>query len=122
MTTELLLNQHSVAGAESKVKKMASQEPQLRVRVRSYHFDPSGRTKLAVGACAMLIIAFDLTVVPCAAAWDFRVSAFLEFATWASTIFWSMDLILSFATGFYRDGQLITDKRLAIDHQMVATF
>jgi len=58
-----------------------------------------------IGVC---ILAFDMCVTPVILAWDLRVDGWLLYASYCTTLWWTLDIVLNFRTAYFAHGVLET--------------
>merc|ERR1719174_3019465 len=62
----------------------------------------------------MFLLCYDAIMIPYGLAFGLKMEGFLAFFAWTSAIFWTVDLLLRFVTGFAGDDAMIKDlKRIA---------
>eukprot|EP00429_Kryptoperidinium_foliaceum_P019415 CAMPEP_0176045892 /NCGR_PEP_ID=MMETSP0120_2-20121206/22784_1 /TAXON_ID=160619 /ORGANISM="Kryptoperidinium foliaceum, Strain CCMP 1326" /LENGTH=982 /DNA_ID=CAMNT_0017379301 /DNA_START=78 /DNA_END=3022 /DNA_ORIENTATION=+ len=71
--------------------------------------DPNAKFYLFYSTTSLAILAFDLTLLPYLLAWDTYIAGFLFVAAWFTPTFWSLDIVLNFFIGHYREGVMVTD-------------
>jgi len=72
----------------------------------TYVFHPGGSFRTAWNLSMALCVLYDLMVIPLYA-YDLPPSLVLEIFDWFIQIFWNVDLMVSFLTGYYDEGALI---------------
>lgn len=77
---------------------------------------PSAPVRLAWDVTGLFLILYDICAIPLEA-FEFQRIFFQEFMDWAALLFWTLDVIFSFFTGYYHNGQLILDYwKIAINY------
>lgn len=66
---------------------------------------------MALDVCSLLVLFWDLTIIPFVIAWDVPLKGFLYLAAWATLGFWTMDLCMSFLTGYQQSGEVVMDSK-----------
>eukprot|EP00435_Cladocopium_sp_Y103_P013437 s3454_g3.t1 len=69
--------------------------------------EPSSRKRIAFDMVAMIFLLYDLCITPVAIAWDFPMSGWLLYCTATVAFFWTVDMVVTSRTGFYRAGVLV---------------
>merc|ERR1711974_289270 len=69
-----------------------------------------------------LVIICDLTLTPFLLAWGVPFDGTILTFSQVSLTFWTLDMALSFTTGFYRDGELILSFKEIAKHYLKTTF
>lgn len=68
--------------------------------------DPNSWTRVLFDLCALVVLFYDLTFTPYVVAWDVSISGALRVCAWITLLFWIADILISFGTGFYTEGEL----------------
>lgn len=77
---------------------------------------PSAPVRLAWDVTGLFLILYDICAIPLEA-FEFERIFFQDFMDWAALLFWTLDVIFSFFTGYYHNGQLILDYwKIAINY------
>jgi len=84
--------------------------------------DPNSRFHMCYSIVSLSVLVFDLTVQPFLLAWDVEITGALEVAAWATPIFWTVDIAITFMTGAYRNGELETRMRKVSDGYLRSWF
>mmetsp|Transcript_6973 Transcript_6973/g.19731 ORF Transcript_6973/g.19731 Transcript_6973/m.19731 type:complete len:1033 (+) Transcript_6973:80-3178(+) len=74
--------------------------------------DPNSRFHMIFSMLSLLILVYDLTLLPYVLAWDVEFTGALYVSSWVTPIFWTCDIGINFLTGFYRGGELVKDLRM----------
>ncbi|CAL1133029.1 unnamed protein product [Cladocopium goreaui] len=69
--------------------------------------EPSSKKRIAFDMVAMIFLLYDLCITPVAIAWDFPMSGWLLYCTATVAFFWTVDMVVTSRTGFYRAGVLV---------------
>ncbi|CAL1135752.1 unnamed protein product [Cladocopium goreaui] len=79
---------------------------------------PSGGFRACWNSLVALLVLYDLLVIPLSV-FDHPKSSAMHAMDIGMPIFWSMDFILTFFTGYYQQGELISDfKKIAYQYAM----
>ena len=79
---------------------------------------PSGGFRACWNSLVALLVLYDLLVIPLSV-FDHPKSSLMHAMDIGMPIFWSMDFILTFFTGYYQQGELISDfKKIAYQYAM----
>jgi hypothetical protein len=76
--------------------------------------DPSSPYRMVWDLSGMVLIGYDMVTIPVLIAFEPDTNFFIDFMAFLTLIFWTMDMGLSFITGYYHDGQLVRS------HAMIA--
>ncbi|CAJ1395504.1 unnamed protein product [Effrenium voratum] len=71
---------------------------------------PSAPLRLAWDVFGLTLILYDIIAIPLEA-FDWPRSIFQDFMDWTALMFWTGDVIFSFFTGYYHNGQLVLNYR-----------
>lgn len=71
--------------------------------------DPSQQFRMVLDITSLLVLCHDLSMIPMVVAWDIELVGVLAVGAWATLIFWTADIVFSFLTGYYHEGELIMD-------------
>jgi len=71
--------------------------------------DPNSKGHMLYNALSLVVLFFDLTVLPFTLAWDISVSSW---QVWVPTSFWTIDICMNFFIGFYKADRLVMDLQL----------
>lgn len=83
---------------------------------RKYMFHPAGSFRTIWNMMTAITVLYDLIVIPLYA-FDLPQTAALTVFGWTIMIFWNVDLVISFRTGFYDEGALVmTPLRVAVHY------
>jgi len=74
---------------------------------------PTSGWRLLIDVLSLFVLLYDLCLTPYLIAWDVALEGILYFGALGTTIFWTLDMLASFRTGFYSDGKLEMDARKA---------
>jgi len=69
--------------------------------------DPSSPIHVIFNLVGLVVLLFDLTLTPYMLSWDVPMDGLFLYLAYVSLVFWTLDMTLSFFTGFYRDGELV---------------
>ena len=61
-------------------------------------------------------------MVPYMLAWDLRMEGYFYFVAWASTTFWTLDLLLRFGIAFADDDEVVRDLRRIVQRYLRGFF
>lgn len=84
--------------------------------------NPSSMRKALFDFLGMLVLAFDAILVPYVLAWQPAQTPWLMVASWITSTFWSVDLVLCFFTGFYQGGDLQVSLPTICRHYLITWF
>lgn len=84
--------------------------------------DPHSLGFMAYSAASLLMLLYDLTVIPYMLAWNLDYGSAPLMSGWYTPAFWTLDLCISFVTAFYYDGELVTDSRRMARKYLVGRF
>eukprot|EP00403_Amphidinium_massartii_P009047 CAMPEP_0178425842 /NCGR_PEP_ID=MMETSP0689_2-20121128/28928_1 /TAXON_ID=160604 /ORGANISM="Amphidinium massartii, Strain CS-259" /LENGTH=1108 /DNA_ID=CAMNT_0020047511 /DNA_START=62 /DNA_END=3385 /DNA_ORIENTATION=+ len=71
---------------------------------------PGSPVRMAWDVTCVMLVMYDLTVIPWTLAWDAEVDA-ITAGLWCTVSFWTMDIFLSSITGYHKQGVLIKRPR-----------
>lgn len=74
-----------------------------------YVLDPQSPSRLFWMSIGMLLMLYDLMVLPLNSAFTLPKHVFLDSMQWFSQSFWSIDIGVTFMTGVYLNSELVTD-------------
>ena len=69
-------------------------------------FHPAGSFRTVWNMLTAITVLYDLIVIPLYA-FDLPQTVALTVFGWAIMLFWNVDLVISFRTGFYDEGALV---------------
>ncbi|CAE6961543.1 KCNH5 [Symbiodinium natans] len=110
----------SMEGAASRSRPIMKPTAQILEEVQHCRtcgvLAPESRPRVLWDLCGAILILIDVFVSPASIAWELEVTPlshdiFLALFSWASLIFWSMDIIMNFNTAFYSNGTLRVRRR-----------
>lgn len=78
--------------------------------------EPDSAVDQVCNVCGFVMLLYDLVVMPVVLAWDLPFEGSLIVLAWLSLAFWVCDLLLSFFTGFFQEGELNMDVQAAAWH------
>jgi hypothetical protein len=70
----------------------------------------------------IIILCFDMVTIPYSLAWDVPLKNILEVGAWISCVFWTLEVIVSFRTGFFDHGELEMRASLVAHHYLRTWF
>lgn len=82
---------------------------------------PSSPRKGAWDVCSMCLIAWDTIWLPLSLSFEPAPTLFTNSMFWVTLIFWTGDIILSFSTGYYSDGEAVM-KPVKIARNYISTW
>lgn len=71
-----------------------------------FPLNPNSQVHLWFDILSVVVLIVDLTLIPYAMAWNVPYVGLLEGFAWFTAIFWTWDIVLTFLTGFSRDGEV----------------
>jgi len=80
-----------------------------RRSVGRHVINPNSRFHMTYSLSSLVILFFDLTVLPFVLAWEVDFDGALYVFSWMTPVFWSFDIWVNFMTGIYRDGDVVMD-------------
>lgn len=80
---------------------------------------PSGVFRMTWDFCALLAILHEATLLPLAICFDFEIA---EVVVWVGCVFFALDLVLSFLTGFFREGILVMRQAMIVRAYLTSWF
>eukprot|EP00930_Biecheleria_cincta_P021527 TRINITY_DN15937_c0_g1_i1.p1 TRINITY_DN15937_c0_g1~~TRINITY_DN15937_c0_g1_i1.p1 ORF type:complete len:1114 (+),score=190.29 TRINITY_DN15937_c0_g1_i1:122-3463(+) len=103
----------SVASANVSVGSLSNDEDSLDQRYdqppeveRFYTLDPNSKPRAFIDVISLIVSMHDMLVIPWMVAWDIDLHTGIRETLLVSTMFWTIDIGLSFFTGFYIDGMI----------------
>jgi len=69
--------------------------------------NPTCQKRIGWDVAGMALICYDMVALPIQLCFDETSGPWSEFMGWVTLLFWTMDMVFSCFTGFYRDGDLI---------------
>jgi len=70
---------------------------------------PNSNFRSVVDLIGVCILAYDMCVTPVVLAWDLTVDRGLLYASYFTTVWWTLDIVLNFRTAFFVHGVLETE-------------
>lgn len=77
----------------------------------SWVLDPNSAWRCWYDAAAILMLGFDVVVMPYILAWNVSLDLFLSACGWVTNCFWLCDVLLNCTTGYYNHGTLVMSRR-----------
>jgi len=77
--------------------------------VRYLVVDPNARCCLVYDMLSLLLLLYDLTVIPAVVAWELPQTAITLTLMWVTLCFWTFDVLLNFFRGYDKGGYLQMD-------------
>lgn len=96
----------SLFGAKQKVSSNLTEDSMCGLCMHDLVFEPDATTHMFFDMLSIIFLLADLTLMPGVLAFEFPTSAPIEAFMWFAAFFWSLDLFVSFNTGYYLKGQL----------------
>eukprot|EP00928_Gymnodinium_smaydae_P038632 TRINITY_DN26606_c0_g1_i1.p1 TRINITY_DN26606_c0_g1~~TRINITY_DN26606_c0_g1_i1.p1 ORF type:complete len:951 (-),score=96.39 TRINITY_DN26606_c0_g1_i1:283-3084(-) len=84
---------------------------EFRDQHASYMLSPTSRIRIAFDCLSVSFLLYELAVTPYILAWDPPFDQ-VKTGTYAVTAFWSLDMFMSFRTGYFHHGALTMEPRL----------
>mmetsp|Transcript_68594 Transcript_68594/g.222301 ORF Transcript_68594/g.222301 Transcript_68594/m.222301 type:complete len:913 (-) Transcript_68594:215-2953(-) len=76
--------------------------------------DPYSRVRVSYDVGSVFLLLVEFLSIPVILAWDIPLDGWLRWASLFGLLFWTVDIVLSFMTGFYARGELeMNPKRVA---------
>jgi len=75
--------------------------------LQRFMLDPNSWQHITYDMLSLLVLCFDLTVIPYVLAWEFSFEGFLHISAWFTCSFWTFDIFLSFLTGYTVKGNTV---------------
>eukprot|EP00928_Gymnodinium_smaydae_P099074 TRINITY_DN9360_c2_g1_i1.p1 TRINITY_DN9360_c2_g1~~TRINITY_DN9360_c2_g1_i1.p1 ORF type:complete len:946 (-),score=88.95 TRINITY_DN9360_c2_g1_i1:332-2878(-) len=66
---------------------------------------PNSNIRVLFDVLGIVVLIIELSLTPFSIAWDLP-AIFLQYVTWCTLVFWSMDMISNFRTGYFDHGTL----------------
>jgi len=82
---------------------------------------PQGMQRLFWDIASIVLISYDMITLPMYA-FAFQSTPRLELLEWCCTVFWTVDILMSFRTGYYKGHQLVIDLPQVARHYMKTWF
>jgi len=95
-----------VNDSDSRTGRRAQQWCDL-FRCSNFLIHPNSKFHMVYSTMSLFILLFDLTSLPVLIAWDMPLEGFWGISSWATPCFWTVDILINFLTGFYKEGELI---------------
>jgi len=70
---------------------------------------PDSWRRAAVDVFALLVLLYDSITIPFFLAWDLPFHGWIAAFSWSTTLFWFVDLILGFCTGYHQKERVVMD-------------
>jgi len=80
-------------------------------RIPALPFHPTSTFRVAFDVAGMLVLVHDSLTVPVILAWDVDVRGWLRVVAWMLALFWTIDMLLNFCTGFSQSGRIVMSFR-----------
>lgn len=77
---------------------------------------PDSARRVAFDVCSIVILFLELTQITCVLAWDSPLTSTIQTLQWCGAIFWTVDLLSLFNTGYYEDLLILDRRRIAVSH------
>lgn len=108
------------AGYEEKLKHIWEHDVQ-DVSLPDYNFiiHPNGHLRMTWDAFALIAIMLEAITIPINTCWEVEAN---EVLIWLMTLFFSVDMIFNFMTGFYQDGIMVMKLRKICRHYVTGWF
>lgn len=84
--------------------------------------NPNSSLYRAFSFCGIVILLYDLFVVPFLLAWELPFDGTPNLVSAAAVCFWTLDVLLNFIIGFHRGGILVKDPLLIARHYVKTWF
>eukprot|EP00746_Dinoflagellata_sp_MGD_P001136 gnl/MRDRNA2_/MRDRNA2_102110_c0_seq1.p1 gnl/MRDRNA2_/MRDRNA2_102110_c0~~gnl/MRDRNA2_/MRDRNA2_102110_c0_seq1.p1 ORF type:complete len:838 (-),score=130.33 gnl/MRDRNA2_/MRDRNA2_102110_c0_seq1:534-2873(-) len=87
--------------------------------------NPSKSPRLTWDVCGMLLIAYDAVWLPFALSFEpsrKEATVLPEYMFWVTLLFWSVDMVLTFLTGYYANGKLVLQHKKIARNYMTTWF
>jgi len=84
--------------------------------------DPNSHFRVLLDLCSVLVLLYDLTILPVMLAWEVSFTGFHTTFQFASNVYWSFDLVINFLTGFDHEGEAVTALKPAMRHYLTHMF
>lgn len=79
---------------------------QASMRASRFAMNPNSRFHMIYSCASLIVLFFDLTVLPYVLAWEVEFTGMLYVTAWITPVFWSFDIAINFFTGIYKDGEV----------------
>lgn len=83
---------------------------------------PTSKKMLAYDVLSLLILLHDMVTIPVVLAWDVSNGGWYGISALVSFLFWLFDMGMSFATGYFADGQIVMDWESVVRHYIRTWF
>lgn len=104
------MNMKSMAEVPVENSRTAANSRTTARRSKSrYAINPNSRFHMAYSLSSLVILFFDLTVLPFVLAWEVEFTGALYVSAWMTPVFWTFDIWINFVTAIYKDGDVVTD-------------
>lgn len=95
---------HSQGSEDEDVVTIAAKSRQGHCRWNA--LDPNETRRIVFDLCGVIVLACELTVTPYMVAWGLPALGVLKIWFWITLVFWMSDIVMSFTTGFYHEGEV----------------
>lgn len=83
---------------------------------------PNGQVRVFFDCISLVVILYDLTVIPLVLAWDLGLGGFVRLSWLVTSVFWLLDLLLGFVTGYSTEGGVELRPRRAAANYLRTAF
>jgi len=100
----------------------STSERDRRRTIKSWVMEPASSLRLTIDVCSMVILFFDLCLTPFLFAWEMTPSGPLAYGSYVTAVYWSIDMLANFRTGFYHEGTLEMNSCKVAQHYLRTNF
>mmetsp|Transcript_13362 Transcript_13362/g.31321 ORF Transcript_13362/g.31321 Transcript_13362/m.31321 type:complete len:1132 (+) Transcript_13362:28-3423(+) len=84
--------------------------------------DPNWRGCVLYDCLSVLLLLYDITVIPAVLAWDMKTEGVIGALMWLTLAFWSVDIVVNFFKGYHFAGELVKDQVEVAGHYLRTYF
>jgi len=118
----LLFSTHSI-GLNAAMRNRSSQALHIQANTSQHYWTlhPGGNTRLIMDVIGAVVLFFDLWIVPFVLSWNLKDKWVNDLAA-VSILYWLIDLLLNFFTGYHRYGEVEMGLLKSMKHYLLTMF
>lgn len=106
----------------SHLSEEAQEEAARRPLAERIVFRPDSMGRAIFEVFSLVVLLHDSLLLPFVLAWDPPITALLAAGQYIALVFWTTDMMLSFCTGFYHEGEVVLDLHRVVAHYLRGWF
>jgi len=108
--------------AVAPMESLCSIESETKSSHPRFMLDPNCSMRVAFDVASLFVLLYDLIGLPVIMAWEIHLTGYLQVLSILTTVFWILDLVLNFRTGYYYQGRLVMNPRPVAWHYLRTWF